>query len=321
MDFGFSEMEQMVMDMSVRFTEKWLADCRDHEAQQGIPDAVRKAFLEAGLTDIAADGEEADEISWPARCAVIENIAGGDAATAMALWMRSMAPVLARRMGVDADLADGLSFVHIVDDATGCTQLPWLPLDGEERVLLADYSGCWALVEVEAVATHALALHAASPVHCTVGEHIAKGQAAEAVRSAIAELRLMAAALLVGISRGAQEYAAEYMQTRRTFGKTLNQHQGLAFIFSDMAIATDGARLLLQKCASIDGRPSTDAADAYLEAVEAAIFVTQNGVQLLGGHGFMKDHPVEKWMREARALSLLWGGVDAARRDAIGGVR
>jgi alkylation response protein AidB-like acyl-CoA dehydrogenase len=46
------------------------------------------------------------------------------------------------------------------------------------------------------------------------------------------------------------------------------------------------------------------------------MFVTPNGVQVLGGHGFMQDYPVEKWMREARALGLLAGGVDAAREDA-----
>ena len=46
------------------------------------------------------------------------------------------------------------------------------------------------------------------------------------------------------------------------------------------------------------------------------MFVTPNGVQILGGHGFMQDYPVEKWMREARALGLCFGGADAAREDA-----
>jgi len=46
------------------------------------------------------------------------------------------------------------------------------------------------------------------------------------------------------------------------------------------------------------------------------MFVTPNAVQVLGGHGFMQDYPVEKWMREARALGLLFGGIDAAREDA-----
>jgi alkylation response protein AidB-like acyl-CoA dehydrogenase len=54
-----------------------------------------------------------------------------------------------------------------------------------------------------------------------------------------------------------------------------------------------------------------------VEAAEQATFVTPNGVQILGGHGFMQDHPVEKFMREGRALGLLFGGVDAARDAAV----
>ena len=50
--------------------------------------------------------------------------------------------------------------------------------------------------------------------------------------------------------------------------------------------------------------------------MEAALFVTPNGVQILGGHGFMQDHPVEKHMREARTLGLMLGGVDLAREEA-----
>jgi alkylation response protein AidB-like acyl-CoA dehydrogenase len=57
------------------------------------------------------------------------------------------------------------------------------------------------------------------------------------------------------------------------------------------------------------------AAYAYLEAVECALFCTREAVQLLGGHGFLRDHPVEKWMRDARALSLLCGGRDSAADD------
>src|SRR5207244_12746631 len=58
------------------------------------------------------------------------------------------------------------------------------------------------------------------------------------------------------------------------------------------------------------------AAAAFVDAVEASRFVGSNGVQILGGHGFMRDFPVEKAMRDARALGLLAGGCDAAREDA-----
>jgi alkylation response protein AidB-like acyl-CoA dehydrogenase len=88
-----------------------------------------------------------------------------------------------------------------------------------------------------------------------------------------------------------------------------------------MATAVDGTRLLVHEaaCALDRGEPA-DAlcATAFAEAAEQAMFVTPNAVQILGGHGFMQDYPVEKWMREARALGLLFGGIDAAREDAAG---
>ena len=86
-----------------------------------------------------------------------------------------------------------------------------------------------------------------------------------------------------------------------------------------MATAVDTARLLLWDAAwRLDsGEEAREAcASAYVEAVEQAMFVTPNAVQILGGHGFMQDYPVEKFMREARALGLLWGGVDIAREAA-----
>ena len=61
---------------------------------------------------------------------------------------------------------------------------------------------------------------------------------------------------------------------------------------------------------------SVQAAQALVEAIEVSRFIGPNAVQLLGGHGFMRDHPVEKYMREVRALGLLLGGIDAAREEA-----
>jgi len=86
-----------------------------------------------------------------------------------------------------------------------------------------------------------------------------------------------------------------------------------------MHAAVEGTRALVHEAAwRLDVRiPAEEAcASAFLEAAEQSLFVTPNGVQVLGGHGFMQDYPAEKWMREARALSLLAGGVDAAREDA-----
>ena len=108
---------------------------------------------------------------------------------------------------------------------------------------------------------------------------------------------------------------------RVAFGRPIAHHQALAFLIADMRSAVDGARLLLHEAAWHARRRA-----CRFETLAAArlrrgdrgrrCFVAPNGVQILGGHGFMQDYPVEKWMREARALGLLLGGIDLAREDA-----
>ena len=97
-------------------------------------------------------------------------------------------------------------------------------------------------------------------------------------------------------------------------------HQALAFLIVDMYVAVERVGLLIEDAAraidAADDRAVGAAAAAFVDAVEASRFVGSNGVQILGGHGFMRDFPVEKAMRDARALGLLAGGCDAAREDA-----
>ena len=129
--------------------------------------------------------------------------------------------------------------------------------------------------------------------------------------------------------RQAAEFSREYALERQAFGRPIAHHQGLAFLITDMRAAVDGARLLLHEAAwridqaagatdagSLSQEANEAAATAYAEAIEASVFVGPNGVQILGGHGFMQDYPVEKSMREARVLGLALGGLDAAREDA-----
>jgi len=136
---------------------------------------------------------------------------------------------------------------------------------------------------------------------------------------ALARARLYVAAMLVGITRESAAYSRQYALDRVAFGKPIAHHQALAFLIADMASATDMAQLLTREAAwRLDSGDAAaePCATAFVEAAEAAMFVTPNGVQILGGHGFMQDYPVEKWMREARSLGLLLGGIDAAREDA-----
>jgi alkylation response protein AidB-like acyl-CoA dehydrogenase len=134
-----------------------------------------------------------------------------------------------------------------------------------------------------------------------------------------ARARLYAASLLVGVLRQAAEFSREYALEREAFGRPIAHHQGLAFLIIDMRAAVDGARLLLHEVAwRVDRGVACEAAAAaaFAEAVDASLLVGPNGVQILGGHGFVQDYPVEKYMRESRALGLVLGGLDAAREEA-----
>jgi alkylation response protein AidB-like acyl-CoA dehydrogenase len=125
--------------------------------------------------------------------------------------------------------------------------------------------------------------------------------------------------MLVGVMRESAEFSRQYALDRVAFGKPIAHHQALAFLITDMATAVDSARMLVWDAAwRLDsGEDGNEAcATAYVEAIEQAMFVTPNGVQILGGHGFMQDYPAEKFMREARTLGLLFGGIDSAREDA-----
>src|SRR3989442_12464717 len=102
---------------------------------------------------------------------------------------------------------------------------------------------------------------------------------------------------------------------RPAFGRPIAHHQALAFLIADLAIAVDAARLAVWRAAAaLDrGEPAEwEAASALAEAAEQALFVAPNAVQILGGHGFMKDNPGGKWMRDIRTLAQLAGGRDEA---------
>lgn len=124
--------------------------------------------------------------------------------------------------------------------------------------------------------------------------------------------RLYLSAIDTGILRASFEYSSAYAMEREAFGKKIAHHQGMAFLLSDFSIATSACQLYLWKAAwSLDTKQENFfqvCADAFSFISENAEKFTVWGVQILGGHGFVKDHPVEKWMREAKTISLLFGG-------------
>jgi len=122
--------------------------------------------------------------------------------------------------------------------------------------------------------------------------------------------RLGIAACAVGLAQAALDYAAGYAKEREQFGRPIAQFQGIAFMLADMATQVSAARALTLAAARLRdaGRPySIEAAKAKLFATDMAMRVTTDAVQVLGGYGYVADHPVERYMREAKVLQIVEG--------------
>jgi acyl-CoA dehydrogenase len=125
------------------------------------------------------------------------------------------------------------------------------------------------------------------------------------------------AAQALGIGRAALEYAVDYAKGRQTFGRPIIEHQGIAFKLADMALEVDAARLLTWR-ASWMARNGVDFTKAEgsmskLKAGEVAVWVTEQAIQVLGGYGYIKDFPVEKWYRDAKIYTLFEGTSEIQR--------
>jgi alkylation response protein AidB-like acyl-CoA dehydrogenase len=122
--------------------------------------------------------------------------------------------------------------------------------------------------------------------------------------------RLGIAACAVGLAQAALDYATGYAREREQFGRPIVDFQGIGFLLADMATQVSAARALTLAAARLRdaGRPySTEAAKAKLFATDMAMRVTTDAVQVLGGYGYVADHPVERYMREAKVLQIVEG--------------
>jgi alkylation response protein AidB-like acyl-CoA dehydrogenase len=122
--------------------------------------------------------------------------------------------------------------------------------------------------------------------------------------------RLGIASCAVGLAQGALDYAVAYAREREQFGRPIIEFQGLGFLLADMATQVAAARGLVLAAARLRdvGRPySAEAAKAKLFATDMAMRVTTDAVQVLGGYGYVADHPVERYMREAKLLQIVEG--------------
>ncbi|MFF3372173.1 acyl-CoA dehydrogenase family protein [Streptomyces sp. NPDC002680] len=139
------------------------------------------------------------------------------------------------------------------------------------------------------------------------------GEEGDGLRIALAGLdagRLGIAAVAVGLSQAALDAAVTYARERETFGRPIIEHQGLAFLIADMAAAVEASRAICLAAARRKdaGLPYTrQAAVAKLVTTDNAMKVTTDAVQILGGYGYTRDFPVERYMREAKVTQIFEG--------------
>ena len=144
----------------------------------------------------------------------------------------------------------------------------------------------------------------------------AEGQGFRGLMATFDRSRATLAASATGLARAALEFATDYARERVQFGRPIAEHQAVAFRLADMALRVDASRLLTWRAAeALDAgeRATTEAAMAKLHASETAMWCTWAAVQTLGGWGYSREYPVEKWMRDAKLEEIEEGTSDIQR--------
>jgi alkylation response protein AidB-like acyl-CoA dehydrogenase len=124
--------------------------------------------------------------------------------------------------------------------------------------------------------------------------------------------RLAWCAMAVGTAQAVLDYVIPYCNARYAFGEPISNRQAVAFSVADVAIELEGMRLLVHRAAARADQGSPFTKQATLARVQCAakgMKIGSDGVQLLGGHGFVKEHPVERWYRDLRAVGIFEGAL------------
>jgi alkylation response protein AidB-like acyl-CoA dehydrogenase len=131
-------------------------------------------------------------------------------------------------------------------------------------------------------------------------------------RECVALSRLAWCALAIGTGQAVLDYVKEYVKDRKAFGEPISHRQAVAFAVANIAVELEGLRLATYRAAArVDqGLPfAREVALARRLCADRGMWIGSEGVQLLGGHGFVKEHPVERWYRDLRAAGMLEGGL------------
>jgi len=129
--------------------------------------------------------------------------------------------------------------------------------------------------------------------------------------AALAASRVALASLAVGVAKASLDYAIDYAKEREVFGVKVAQKQAIAFMMAEMAVEIEASRMLTWEAAwKLDADKEDANQSAYFaatSAIDMVMMVTDRGVQILGGHGYIRDHPVERWIRNGRGFATFTG--------------
>jgi acyl-CoA dehydrogenase len=335
-DFALPEEVEQLRQEAVRFAAQELAPAaRASEKAGKWSGAVLGVLQKFALRELDVPAELGGlAAGCLAKVVLLETLAVGDAGGLAAADQPGMAAGalaacpdldLARKIA-SACLAGEAQAALVVVDPEGPTArgVAWAPSWPPLRWVFVSEGDALRLLEVVGPLepTRALAFQASGGVSASLESSRALGDWRLTLQTGVTvrgRARLWCAAVALGVAQAAFDATIAYATERIVFGKAVAHHQGNAFELAVAATNLHGARLAVRDAATSFDRVAADAGfwatQAWLGAIDAAVTVTDLGIQLLGGHGFLVDHLAEKRFREARMLALLAGGRDVAEAD------
>lgn len=336
-DFGIDENDELIRNTAARFAADHLQPkFREFEQARNVSAQVRETWESLGLNGLELPERLGGSgCSRLTRTLVNETLGAVDPGSALDLDRIGAAAYPLLEMGGDDAIGQWLVpllsapdrralLLYAPDtlqfDHTRCSgTVPWTHCDSADLIVcLGRDSACVVTSGFTLTEVRGSGLRAAGASAITFDDAPVEAfwEDSPGAARAMARARIYYASLLLGVIRQSAEFSRNYAKERVVFGKPVAHHQAMAFLITDINTAITSCEHHIRYAAVTTDNLVEAAATAFAETADQAAWIGPNGVQILGGVGFMQDYPVEKYMREARALGLLLGGADTARDDA-----
>ena len=345
-DFGLNDEQRELKTLAQDFAKERIRPLNRDAEKGGVPEALKREAFEVGFSRMALpEGLDGLNLGYLEQALVLEELAWGDAGIAPMLLGSGFAGLAIKELASEPQKEQFLAPFAKPENFALLGALAWAePTAGfdlkasevhEENgklygqkglvwpcpaglyVVLGN-DGTWVLQGTPKTkpSQTRLGLLATPAGWLNLdGEQAERLQGDGRIGRLLAGVRVLMGGMLCGVARASLEYALEYTSQRTAFGQVIAQFQGISFVAADMHMENDGATLGVLKAAwALDnGLEEAErlSSQALVAASRAALFSSNWAVQMLGGHGYTFDYPVEKWMRDARALATNAGQEEA----------